>query len=142
MTREEFRAILVAAGACTSGLAAFDAAADADVAPFLDWTAAAQLAAIKGPLRPYIGWVWFEGVLPAWSMRGANLTDANLRGAGLARAYLVGACLTGACLTGADLRWADLRGADLRGADLTGAIMPDGWEAVVAYRPDGSRGGA
>ena len=146
MTREEFRAILVANDACSHGLADYDAASDADVAPFLGWSTASQLAAIQGPLRKYIGWGWAAGVLPMWAMRRANLARANLAWADLRGADLTGANLTRANLARANLAWADLRGADLRGADLagadlTGAIMPNGWEAVVAYRPDGSRGG-
>ena len=131
MTREEFRAILVAHDACASGLADYDAASDEDVAPFLRWSMASQLAAIQGPLRKYVGWAWAAGVLPAWALRGANLAGTNLTGASLARADLYGA----------DLAEANLAGADLRSACLAEAIMPAGWEGAVAYRPDGSRGG-
>ena len=170
MTREEFRAILVAHDACASGLADYDAASDEDVAPFLRWSMASQLAAIQGPLRKYVGWAWAAGVLPAWALRWADLTGAdltgadltgadltganlagaylaradlaraNLEGADLARANLTEACLTGANLAGANLTEACLTGANLTGANLRGAVMPSGWEAVVAYRPDGTRG--
>ena len=166
MTRDEFRAILVAHDACEQGLADYDAASDEDVAPLLEWSQASQLAAIQGPLRKYVGWAWAAGVLPAWAMRGANLrgadltwadltgadlTGANLRGADLYGGRLFGARLFGADLRGVNLRGVNLRGINLRGvnltmarltgADISEAIMPAGWEAVVAYRPDGSRGG-
>src|SRR5579872_6241434 len=98
-------------------------------------------------------------------LSGANLSGANLSGAYLSGAYLSGAYLSGAdlskanlsgaYLSGADLSKANLSGADLYGADLSkaylskanlskaylskaylyGAILPPGWEQIVAKKP-------
>lgn len=49
------------------------------------WTLVQQLAVIKTPLRRWWGWATQNGILPAWSMRGADL-----RGADLSRADMTG----------------------------------------------------
>ena len=69
----------------------------------IEWTPEAQGMLLGDPVaRQYLGWLWHHGVVPQWSMRGANLYGADLCAANLYRA--------------------DLGGADLRGADLRGAI--------------------
>src|SRR5579872_5847722 len=85
----------------------------------------------------------------------ANLSGAYLSGADLSKAYLSGANLSKAYLYGANLSKANLSGADLYGADLSkaylskanlskaylskaylyGAILPPGWEQIVAKKP-------
>lgn len=104
----------------------------------LKWSREFQIELLKtSKLKRYFGWAVAVGLLPIWSMRGANLRGADLYGADLcmadlSRADLRGADLRGADLCGADLRWADLSGADLGGADLYGiitnehTILPDG----------------
>src|SRR5579872_2788294 len=85
----------------------------------------------------------------------ANLSGADLYGADLSKAYLSKANLSKAYLYGANLSKANLSGADLYGADLSkaylskanlskaylskaylyGAILPPGWEQIVAKKP-------
>lgn len=111
----------------------------------LNWTLEAQIEAIQGPLRRYMGWAWHHNVLPMWSMRGADLgratltratlTRANLRGADLRGADLTGATLFGATLFGAILTDAILTDANLTDANLTDAFMPEGWQDVVIGSP-------
>ena len=68
-----------------------------------EWDEWAQAAVISHPiLGQYMGWLWAMGIVPAWSMSGANLSSANLSSADL----------SGATLSGATLCRADLRGAD------------------------------
>lgn len=153
MTREEFRAALVERNACQEGLAAFDAAADSDVAPLLSWSRAAQIELVRGPLRQWAGWLWMAEMLPVWRLKGIDLRHADISGADLCAVdftksdmrhidlrgakmlavslymadlrygRLAGADLDSACLVDADLRGADLTGANLRNADLTGADL-------------------
>lgn len=106
-----------------------------------------QLGILMSPFRKYLGWFWYAGVLPRWSMagliaieadlyradlRGADLRRANLREVNLRLAYLKGVDLAGADLRGADLRWADLYRANLGGAVLykAGLYMTDLRQAV------------
>lgn len=153
MTREEFRAALVERNACEDGLTAFDAAAHPEIAPLLNWSRAAQIEFIRGPLRQWAGWLWMAEVLPVWRLKGIDLRHAdmssadlcavdftksdmrhiNLRGAkmlavslymaDLRYGRLAGADLDSACLVDADLRGADLSGANLRNADLAAADL-------------------
>lgn len=138
MTRKKFRALLVKRGACKPGLEDFDNASDEDVAPLLDWTSENQLAAVQGPLRQYLSWLWEYRILPMWTMQDVDLGGTDLRGAGLNAADLCGANLTNvdlrnadlvgtkmrsAVLERADLRYACLNNADLRRADLSRANL-------------------
>ena len=76
------------------------------------------------------------------NLHGADLSNANLSNADLSKADLHGANLSGANLSGANLGYANLTGTNLTGANLTGAdlasanltnaIMPDGWQDIVA----------
>jgi hypothetical protein len=106
-----------------------------------EWTAAHQIGALMTPMRKWLGWAWQVGMLPQWTLSGADLSGADLYGASLCGADLCGANLSGADLCGADLSGADLRGAnlswaDLSGADLSGAdrntddAMVGGWRVV------------
>jgi uncharacterized protein YjbI with pentapeptide repeats len=70
-------------------------------------------------------------------MVGAKMWEVDLTNAILVRANmrftdLYAVNLTGANLTGADLRYTNLSGANLTGAFLTGALLPDGWQDIVA----------
>ena len=65
-------------------------------------------------------------------LTGANLCQADLTNANLTRAFMQGANLVDANLNGANLTGANLTNANLTGANLTGAIMPDGWQQIVA----------
>jgi hypothetical protein len=112
---------LVGLGACQPGLDDWDdlsAATGADPEAWtLTWTRETQIASLACPQwRPWMGWLWQAGVLPAWSMRGTDLRRADMSGADL----------RGAVLRGAVLRWADLRGAVRLPHDLP---IP-GWSVV------------
>ena len=92
----------------------------------VEWTKEAQVEILRGPLGKYLGWAFRAGLLPMWSLDGANLDGANLDGANLTGAYLTGASLARANLaranfTGASLARANLTGASLARANLTGA---------------------
>jgi hypothetical protein len=65
-------------------------------------------------------------------LSGANLCQADLTNANLTSAYMQGANLIDANLTSANLTGANLTGANLTNANLTGAVMPDGWQDIVA----------
>ena len=83
------------------------------------WNRAAQGFVLGSKIgRLYLIWLYDEGLLPLYSMRGANLRGANLNGADLRGADLNGANLRWANLNGANLNGANLNGADLRGADF------------------------
>ena len=98
------------AGACESGLAAFEAAFPGGY--YGPWTRDTLLETLRSPLRAYLGWGFENHLIPMWSLRFADLRNADLSGADL----------SGADLRGADLNGADLRNAGLNGADLSGAI--------------------
>ena len=113
--------------ACAEGLACFNATFP-DGIDLKDWTAEKQIEVLKSDLREYIGWAFVRGIIPLWSMQGANLLRANLEGAylegaNLLRAYLEGAYLGGANLEGANLEGANLLRANLEGANLEGANL-------------------
>mgnify|MGYP003564052486 CR=1 FL=1 len=106
------RDAVVGAGACADGMMAWDEYLDGgDAHATGGWTRDVQILALHTPLRRYLGWAWDRGVLPMWSMAGADLTGANL--------------------SEADLIEADLSGANLTEADLSGADLPDGWRDVA-----------
>ena len=109
------------AGACDEGLRTF-AELFGDQAE-CDWTLEKQLEVLHGPLGRYVGWAYRAGLLPLWSLSGANLSGANLSGADLSRANLSRANLSGADLSRADLFEADLSRANLSGANLSGADL-------------------
>ena len=76
--------------ACAEGLACFNATFP-DGIDLKDWTAEKQIEVLKSDLRKYIGWAFARGIIPLWSMQGANLGRANLVRANLEDAYLGGA---------------------------------------------------
>jgi hypothetical protein len=155
---------LVALGACTPGLRAFDEEYPDGVA-VIEWTHEVQVALATGPLKHSAFGVRKAGLLPRYDLTGANLRGADLRGADLRDADLRGANLTGAKLWRANLRGANLEGANLEGADLwdadmwganltdanlrganlayanlkdadlLGAAMPTNWRELVAFAP-------
>ena len=88
--------------ACAEWLACFNATFP-DGIDLKDWTAEKQIEVLKSDLRKYIGWAFARGIIPLWSMQGANLEGAYLGGANLGGAYLEGANLEGANLEGAYL---------------------------------------
>ena len=88
--------------ACVEGLACFNATFPNGI-DLKDWTVEKQIEVLKSDLRKYIGWAFVRGIIPLWSMQGANLEGANLGGANLEGAYLGGAYLEGANLEGAYL---------------------------------------
>ena len=88
-------------GACTSGIEDFAKYYGEITEITIEWTRETQIELIKSPMRKHYGWAALKGLVPTWSMSGANL---------------YGATLEGATLEGATLRSADLEGANLRGA--------------------------
>ena len=66
--------------ACAEGLACFNATFP-DGIDLKDWTAEKQIEVLKSDLRKYIGWAFARGIIPLWSMQGANLEGAYLGGA-------------------------------------------------------------
>jgi len=70
--------------ACAEGLACFNATFP-DGIDLKDWTAEKQIEVLKSDLRKYIGWAFARGIIPLWSMQGANLGRANLVRANLDR---------------------------------------------------------
>jgi len=114
---------LIKAGAYCSGLEAFDKHfPDGICVPhWSKWCQAIVLG--TDDLRQHWAWAVFAGVIPSWSLSGANLSRAYLSGADLSGADLSGASLSGANLSGASLSGAYLSGANLSGADLSGAIL-------------------
>jgi uncharacterized protein YjbI with pentapeptide repeats len=74
--------------ACSDGVKAFN-----DMFPDgfdrSDWTQEKQIEILKSPLGRYLGWAHVKGIVPVWSMQGANL-----EGAYLGRANLEGARYT------------------------------------------------
>ena len=92
------------------------------------------------------------------NLMGSDLAGANLRSvaapyATFQQARLLFADLEAADLSHAGFEYADLSGANLRGANLADArfaqailddstTMPEGWEAVVADRPEDKGPGA
>jgi uncharacterized protein YjbI with pentapeptide repeats len=105
--------------ACSYGIDAFRWYFGSESAE-CDWTLEKQIELLKSPLGKYVGWAWNAGLIPLWSMGGADLSGADLRSANLRSADLRSADLSGANLR-SDLSGADLSGADLRSADLSGA---------------------
>lgn len=89
----------------------------------IDWTLEKQFEMLADSVwRRALGWCWWKGLLPAWSMVRANLSGADLSEANLSEANLIRA---------------DLGGADLRGANLSEiisdeyTIWPEGFEKPV-----------
>ena len=61
------------------------------------WTLEKQLETLHdAELRKYIGWAYYNGLIPLWSMQSADLQSADLQSA--------------------NLRWANLRSANLQSA--------------------------
>jgi uncharacterized protein YjbI with pentapeptide repeats len=110
-------------GACKEALRAFKRAVGERTGD-IDWTSAAQGWVLGDPLwRRWLGWGWYEEIVPQWSMENADFKGADLSGADLLGADLREANLSEANLYGADLRWADLFRADLREANLSEANL-------------------
>jgi hypothetical protein len=115
------RKALLAAGACATGLALFEAlvtAQDRKHSVYVkDWTPTHDTW-LRAAYPDFAGWLQARGLIPC-----ANLCGANLDGANLTRADLCGANLDGANLTRANLTRANLCGANLCGANLTRANL-------------------
>ena len=102
-----------------------------------EWDALSMVWSLKyEDSRTWVRWAISEGILPSWSLRGADLSGANLYGADLYGACLRGANLYGANLSDANLRDADLSGANLQDANLRGANLY-GADLYGAYYPTG-----
>ena len=112
--------ILQNLNACSEGVVAFQTAYPMGI---VTWSLDDQLALLHTDCRRYLGWAVHRGLLPYWSLSGADLRGADLRGADLSDADLRGANLRDANLREAVLRDADLRGAKLSGADLSDADL-------------------
>ena len=117
------------ASACSEGLDYARALAAAWGDPSgteITWSPLAQVWALTSPWRHWWRWALNMAILPAFSLRSANLSDADLSGANL-----YDADLSGANLRSADLRDANLSGANLRSANLRSSYRPDdppaGW---------------
>lgn len=53
----------------------------------IEWNPAAQGWLLADPIwRRWFGWAYRNGLLPLWSLSGADLSEANLRWADLRRA--------------------------------------------------------
>ncbi len=77
--------------ACDEALKAFKAAVGAETAD-IEWNEAAQGWILADPLwRVWLGWGWYNKIIPMWSMRGATLSGATLSWADLTGANLTGA---------------------------------------------------
>ena len=116
------------ASACSEGLDYARALAAAWGDPSgteITWSPLAQVWALTSPWRHWWRWALNMAILPAFSLRSANLSDADLSGANLSGANLSGADLRDADLRDADLRSANLRDANLSDADLSGANLCD-----------------
>ena len=117
-------------GAYEEGIAAFVAVYPEGL-ELSDWTQEEQLRVLRDTdLRRYLGGWWGGGILPVWTLRGADLSGADLN-----RADLSGANLSRADLSGANLSWADLRRADLRRANLSGAVWNDKTQWPEGFAP-------
>ena len=112
-------------GACNQGL--IDFVAHFGSQPIeLDWTRETQIELIKTPLCRWFGWVISDKqILPAWSMRNADLRNANLQYANLQDVDLRNANLQYANLQDANLQDADLQYANLQDANLQDANLQD-----------------
>ena len=108
--------------ACDEGLACFNATFP-DGIDLKDWTAEKQIEVLKSDLRKYIGWAFARGIIPLWSMQGANLGRANLVRANLYSANLESANLVRANLESANLENANLENANLYSANLESANL-------------------
>ena len=126
---------LVQKGACSGGLACFDAIAALRGKRRkirIEWN---QLAWcwLNSNGQGFASWLYGQGLAPMPSFARANLAGANLAGAylvganlaraNLARANLAGANLARANLAGANLAGANLARANLAGANLAGAYL-------------------
>lgn len=77
---------LVGAGASCGGLGEFKRLFGEYVE--VEWTREKQIEVLKGPLGPHVGWAYHKGLIPSWSLSGADLTRADLSEANLTRANL------------------------------------------------------
>ena len=97
----------------------------------IKWTLQAQLFLIRSEFRKWFGWTVRKGLLPMYSMQGANLAGANLERADLREANLWEANLAAADLREADLREANLAAANLVAANLVGAYLAGAYLVVA-----------
>jgi uncharacterized protein YjbI with pentapeptide repeats len=93
-----------------------------------DWNFEKQMELLKTPLREYFGWVYYNKVLPIYSMNNSDLSNSNLRNCDLKYSDLSNSNLRNSDLSGSNLRYSDLRysnlsGSDLRGSDLSGSDL-------------------
>ncbi len=115
--------LLTDKGACQEGVEAFIKAFPKGF-DSANWTLEKQLEVLHDEsLRRYFGWAYFNGIVPLWSMYGANLYGANLSSANLNSANLSSAHLTTAHQTGAILRSANIRSDNLFCAFLFSAYL-------------------
>ncbi len=135
--------MLLDADACEAGVLAFKATYPRGYRG--PWSREILLTVLRTEMRRYVGWGVEKGIIPMWSLSGADLSGADLSGADLRRADLrradlSGADLYGANLSGADLRRADLRRADLYGANLSGANLRNAFnlDKAIGYVQPGA----
>ena len=96
----------------------------------LEWTKEKQIELFKTPLCKYIMWAVNKGIIPLWSMAGANMAGANMAGADMtdadmARANMAGADMANANMARANMAGANMARANMAGADMTGAHRPE-----------------
>lgn len=53
-----------------------------------EWTKEKQIETIKTPMRKYLSWAYYSGLIPYWSMIDSNLSDSDLRGSDLSGSNL------------------------------------------------------
>ena len=111
------------AGACIEACKKFESEFPSGIDLPEGWTRWHQAFMLGTEWREYWGWAVLSGIIPAWSLRYANLGGAYLGGANLEGANLEGANLRGTNLGGANLEGAYLGGANLRGTNLGGANL-------------------
>jgi len=108
------------ASACQEYIGKFIEAASGNETADIEFNKAAQGLLLGDPVwRQVFGWAVRVGLIPMWSMYGANLSHADLSHADL----------RGADLYSADLYGANLYGANLHDADLRSANLPEGYDA-------------
>ena len=111
-------------GACTKGICELENVFGGNAESWsVEWTRNKQIELISTPLGIYLGWAFTKGLIPQWSMNGADLRHANLRYITLRAADLSCADLSYTDLSCADLSYTDLSYTDLSHANLSGANL-------------------
>jgi uncharacterized protein YjbI with pentapeptide repeats len=104
-------------GACSKGVKLFkETYGDKAV---IKWTLDAQLELIKSPMGRYLGWAFWNKLLPLWSMYSVNLSSANL--------------------SSADLSYANLSYANLSYADNLHGVFIESDPIITGYKFDNGR---